>query len=104
MEYKIAIIGEKDEIYAYSLLGMKVFYMTASDPELSKNIRQLIQDGYGVLFITEKIAKQIHSLIKQYDDEFMPAIILIPSDYDATSMGLDRLNESVIKAVGRQIL
>ncbi|MBG9983917.1 V-type ATP synthase subunit F [Aerococcaceae bacterium DSM 111022] len=104
MEYKIAIIGEKDEIYAYSLLGMKVFYMTASDPELSKNIRQLIQDGYGVLFITEKIAKQIQSLIKQYDDEFMPAIILIPSDYDATSMGLDRLNESVIKAVGRQIL
>lgn len=104
MEYKIAIIGEKDEIYAYSLLGMKVFYMTASDPELSKNIRQLIQDGYGVLFITEKIAKQIQSLIKQYDDEFMPAIILMPSDYDATSMGLDRLNESVIKAVGRQIL
>ncbi|MBG9989441.1 V-type ATP synthase subunit F [Aerococcaceae bacterium DSM 111176] len=104
MEYKIAIIGEKDEIYAYSLLGMKVFYMTAEDPELSKNIRQLIQDGYGVLFITEKIAKQIPSLIKQYDDEFMPAIILIPSDYDATSMGLDRLNESVIKAVGRQIL
>lgn len=104
MQYKIAIIGEKDEIYAFSLLGMKVFYMTATDTKLAVKIRELIQDDYGVLFITEKIAKQIPSIIAQYDDEYMPAIILIPSDYDATSMGLDRLNESVIKAVGRQIL
>ena len=104
MQYKIAIIGEKDEIYAFSLLGMKVFYMTATDTKLAVKIRELIQDDYGVLFITEKIAKQIPSSIAQYDDEYMPAIILIPSDYDATSMGLDRLNESVIKAVGRQIL
>ncbi len=104
MQYKIAIIGEKDEIYAFSLLGMKVFYMTANDPDLANKVKKLIQQDYGVLFMTEKIAKQIPSLVAQYDDEFMPAIILIPSDYQATSMGLERLNDSVIKAVGRQIL
>lgn len=104
MQYKIAIIGEKDEIYAFSLLGMKVFYMSSEDDNLADKLKQLIQDGYGILFITEKIAKKIPTFIRQFDEELMPAIILIPSDYDAMSLGLTRLNESVIKAVGRQIL
>lgn len=103
MQYKIAIVGEKDAVYAFGMLGMNVFYTTDAT-QGRQVVKEIIDNDYGVIFITEKLAQQIPDIIKKYDDEFMPAFILIPSDHDSESIGLQRVQENVKKAVGQNIL
>ena len=103
MQYKIAIIGEKDTVYAFGMLGMNVFY-TTDEAHARQLIKDIIKDNYGVIFITEKLAQQIPDVIKKYDDDFMPAFILIPSYQDSDSIGLHRIQDNMRKAVGQNIL
>lgn len=103
MQYKIGFIGEKDAVYAFGMLGMDVHYVYDAS-EIRPLIRELVEDNYGVIFITEKLAKQVPQVIKEYDESFLPAIILIPSEVDSESIGLQRIQENVKKAVGQNIL
>lgn len=103
MQYKIGFIGEKDAVYGFGMLGLDIRYV--QDPsEVKTVIKQLVEDHYAVIFITEKLAQSNESVIRSYDESFLPAIILIPSDVESESIGLQRIQENVKKAVGQNIL
>lgn len=103
MQHKIGFIGEKDAVYAFGMLGLDVFYADEAN-QVRPLIRDLVEKDYGVIFITEKLAKQVPHVIKEYDEAFLPAIILIPSEVDSESIGLQRIQDNVRKAVGQNIL
>lgn len=103
MHYKIGFVGEKDAVYAFGMLGMNVHYVS-SGKEFREVIQQLVSENYGVIFVTEKMAKLAPDIIRKYDEEFVPAIILIPSEVESESIGLQRIQENVKKAVGQNIL
>lgn len=103
MQYKIAIVGEKDTVYPFGMLGMDAFYATEA-AQGRQVIKEIIEDNYGVIFITENLARKIPEIITKYDDEFLPAFILIPSDYHSESLGLERVQENMKKAIGQNIL
>lgn len=103
MQYKIGFVGEKDAVYAFGMLGMNTFYVSTAN-EFRETIKELVEEKYGVIFVTEKISKLAPDVVRKYDEEFLPAIILIPSEVGAESIGLKRIQENVKKAVGQNIL
>lgn len=101
--YKVAVIGDKDSILAFKALGVEV-YTAIDGSDAEKNIKQLAKENFGVIFITEDLAKEIPSTIDKYRQEMTPAIILIPSNKGSQGIGLSDINKSVEKAVGANIL
>lgn len=101
--YKIGVIGDKDSILPFKALGIDVFPVVG-DEETRKTLDTLAMKKYGVVFITEQSAVLIPESIERYNKEIVPAVILIPSNQGSLSIGLDRINENVEKAVGSNIL
>lgn len=101
--YKVAVIGDKDSILAFKALGVEV-YTAIDGSDAKKNIKELAKENFGVIFITEDLAKEIPSTIDKYRQEMTPAIILIPSNKGSMGIGLSDINKSVEKAVGANIL
>ncbi|MFS8651116.1 MAG: V-type ATP synthase subunit F [Caldibacillus sp.] len=101
--YKIAVIGDKNSVLAFKALGIDVFTVT-DELETRKTVNTLAKNGYGIIFITEQIARLIPDTISRYDEKVTPAIILIPSNQGTLNIGMERINKNVEKAVGTNIL
>ena len=101
--YKVAVIGDKDSILAFKALGVEV-YTAIDGTDAKKTIKDLAKKEFGVIFITEDLAKEIPYAIDKYREEMTPAIILIPSNKGSMGIGLADINKSVEKAVGANIL
>ena len=50
------------------------------------------------------LAQEIPETIQRYNNEVIPAVILIPSNRGSLNIGLDNINKNVEKAVGSNIL
>lgn len=101
--YKIGVVGDKDSILAFKALGIDVFPVLDSD-EARKVVDTLAAKKYGVIFITEQVAKDLDETIERYNRELLPAIILIPNNQGTLNIGMQRINDNVEKAVGVNIL
>lgn len=101
--YKIAVIGDKDSVLAFKVLGLDVF--TTVDPQdARKKMNEIAKQGYGIIYITEQLAKEIPDTIQRYYRELVPAIILIPNNKGSLNIGLDNIDKNVEKAIGSNIL
>ncbi len=114
MKYKTAIIGSKDAIAGFSLLGIDTVAVE-TPAEAVEKLLELKKDTrteggrelntYAIIFITEDLAGGISP-----DDEkklargALPAIIPLPSHQGSTGYGLERLKRIVERAVGSNIL
>ena len=49
--YKIAVIGDKDSVLAFKILGVDVF-ITLDGQEARKTIDRIAKKGYGIIFVT----------------------------------------------------
>ncbi len=99
----IAVIGDQSSILGFKALGVEVF--TPSDSlEVRKTIERLARKEYGVIFITEQLAVDVQDTIAQYDDQYIPAIIPIPSNQGSLRIGMNRIDENMEKAVGINLL
>ena len=101
--YKIAAIGDKDSIYGFASIGLEIYPMT--DPsDAIHQLRQMIDGGYAVIFITEQLATEIESELDRYRELPVPAIIPIPGVNGNTGLGMRNVSKSVEQAVGSDIL
>ena len=101
--YKVAVVGDKDSILAFKALGVDVFGVYERE-EARKIVDSIAKKNYGIIFITEQIASLIPDTIERYDKEIIPAVILIPSNQGTLSIGMNKINKNVEKAVGSNIL
>lgn len=101
--YKVGVVGDKDSVLAFKALGVDVNTVTDRE-EARRIVDTMARSNYGVIFITEQIASLIPDTIERYDKEIIPAVILIPSNQGSLSIGMNRINENVEKAVGSNIL
>ena len=98
---KIAAFGDKESISIFSSVGIETFVF-ADSLKAGEKIDEVAND-FGIIFITEALAKDLNNIINKYRDLITPAIILIPSVKGSTGDALLQLKESVIKAVGTDI-
>ena len=100
--YKIGVMGDHDSIYGFAALGFDVFPVEGE--EARKKLRELAESDYAVIYMTEKLAKELSDQIDKYRDELLPAIIQIPGVSGNTGEGVRDVHLSVEKAVGSDIL
>ncbi len=100
---KIGVIGDRDSILGFKVLGLGVFPVTEAD-EATRLIHRLSREDYSVLFITEAVAQTIEETIERYKTVPFPAIILIPGNQGTTGLGIQGVKDSVEKAIGADIL
>ena len=82
-----------------------MFGVTEEDAEDSqRTVDRLAREGYGIIFITEQIARTIGETIERYKNHVLPAIILIPGNQGSLGIGLQKIRDNVEKAVGVNIL
>lgn len=96
---KIAAMGDKESVGIFSSVGIDVFYFENDSEKAQKKLSEIAED-YGVIFITEPLAKELQKQIDKYAESVTPAIILIPSVKNNTGEALKHIRNSVIKAVG----
>jgi len=101
--YKVAVVGDKDSILGFKALGIDAFPVLDGD-EARVAVDNLARKDYGIIFITEQMASLIPDTIERYNNQMIPAVILIPSNQGTLNIGLDRIKDNVEKAVGINIL
>lgn len=101
--YKVAVIGDKDSVLAFRALGVHVFTAIEAN-DARRIVDKLAKEDYGIIFITEQLANDIPETIQRYNNEVIPAVILIPSNRGSLNIGLENINKNVEKAVGSNIL
>lgn len=101
--YKIGVIGDKDSILGFKAIGMSV-YPVEDSSAAKATLEKLARDKYGIVYITEQMAKEIGDTIDQYKDNLVPAIILIPSNQGSLGIGMRNIKKSVERAIGADIL
>ena len=55
--YKIAVLGDYDSIFGFAALGLDTFAVQTRE-EAAEKLHQLAQGGYGIIYITEKLAAE----------------------------------------------
>lgn len=101
--YNIGVIGDKDSITIFKLLGIEIFPCVNAD-EAKKIVDKLVFKKYAIIFITEDLASQIEEVIEKYKKEYIPSIVLIPNSKGSLGIGIKKINDNVEKAIGVNIL
>ena len=101
--YKVAVIGDKDSIYGFALLGLDIY---PTDPTTDKPqlLKKLCNSDYGIIYITEALAVELEAEIDKYRGNPVPAIIPIPGITGNTGIGIASVKKSVEQAVGSDII
>jgi len=111
-KYKIAIIGAKEAILGFKAFGFDIIPSQDVNEAVKKmfELKKQVQaeddsDKYGVIFITEELARDIpEDDYRKLTNSPLPAIIAIPSHKGSTGFGMTRLKRIVERAVGSDIL
>ncbi len=98
----IAVIGDMDSILCFRAIGVSTFPVSESK-EARAVVRRLIQDKVSVIFVTERIASGMMDLIDELAKETLPSVVLIPDNQGSLGLGMERIRQMVIKAVGADI-
>lgn len=101
--YKIAVVGDYDSIYGFATLGLDTFPVTTRK-EAEAKLENLAASKYGIIYITEAMAAECKKTIAKFQEQLLPAIILIPGVSRNTGEGVKGVKLSVEQAVGSDIL
>jgi len=101
--YKIGVMGDRGSVLCFKAVGLDVF-PTGSVAEAKTTLQRIIKEKYAIIYITEKLCKDMVEEIEKYKDIRVPAIIPIPGMDGSHGMGLANLKNSVERAVGADIL
>jgi V/A-type H+-transporting ATPase subunit F len=104
MDYKIAVIGDRESILGFQALGLEVH--TAKPEDAAKVFHNLLlkKEKYAIIYITEELASLLSAEIDDLKDDLLPAVIPIPSKAGPLGLGMNALTRAVERAVGANIL
>lgn len=101
--YKIAVLGDRDSVMGFKVLGLDVF--PAETSETARHLlHQLAKENYAVIYLTEQLAASLEAEVARYKDELTPAIILIPGKEGSLGIGMKNVSRAVERAIGADIL
>lgn len=100
---KIAAIGDRDSVQGFASIGLEVHFSNEAK-EAATLLKKMAQQGYAVIYITEKLASLIPQEIEKYREAVTPAILLIPGVSGNTGEGMRNVSRFVEKAVGSDII
>lgn len=101
---KVAVLGDTESVKGFAAVGLSIF--PCDDPaEALPMFRRLAGSGrYGVIFVTEEMTVLLERELKKLEDTMLPAVIPIPGVKGNNGVGVQRLRDSVERAVGSDII
>ncbi len=101
----IAVNGDRDSVLGFKALGLAVFPVSPSQPQVALEIiERLCHEKYAVIFITELIAQNIEAELRRYRYRTLPSVVLIPNSQGSIGLGRNMVRDTVRRAVGIDIL
>lgn len=100
---KVGMIGDYDSICGFGALGIDVFDVSSVE-RAETVLKNLIQNDYGIIFITEQYAALLHTVLDQYRTQALPAIVPIPPVAGSNGFGISYVKKAVEQAVGSDII
>jgi len=115
MNYRIAIVGPKEAVEGFALLGVDIVpaYTVQETVSALLDLKKKTsfdeagreQPMYGILFVIEEIAAQISpEEDRRLSRGTLPAIVALPSHRGSTGYGEEKLRSLVERAIGSNIL
>lgn len=101
--YKTGIIGDRESVVGFRAVGIDAFPCKTGE-EAAKALRNMAENDYGIIYITEELAAEIEEEIDRYKDEMLPAVIALPGRKGPTGDGMRNVSKAVERAVGADIL
>ena len=101
--YKIALMGNRETIIGFKLLGVFIFPINKKE-ESVEILNKLVKEKYAVIFVTEEIGCQIIEEIEILQKTSFTSITIIPSKSEKKYLGLKILRNNIEKAIGTDIL
>lgn len=99
----IAIIGEKELIFGFNLLGFKLFPVN-NFTEAKDALEKCTKENFKIIFITDNIAELIIDEIEKIQVISPNSICILPNRSESSELSLKLLRKNVEKAVGTDIL
>ncbi|MFX1483268.1 MAG: V-type ATP synthase subunit F [Promethearchaeota archaeon] len=101
---KIAIIGDRDTVTGFRLVGVGDSTIPTSPEETRSALYQYFRDpSMGLVMITEPLAAEAEDTIVELSQSPVPVILLIPDRNGTTGAYETVLKELIRRAVGIEI-
>ena len=98
----IGAIGNREAILCLQAVGVSIF-PSKTGHEAKRAFRSMTKNKFAIILITEAIAELIKDEIEDYRTSTFPAVVVIPDNTGSKGMGLQHIEDAVIKAVGANI-
>lgn len=98
---KLAICSTLEKALIFNTVGFKVVVNTDID-EIRKNIYELINDNYLLIFLDDELYIKLEDVRKQFAFEAFPVFTPLPLK-EGKSIGLEQIYQNVEKAIGFNI-
>ena len=102
-QLQMGAVGEEDVILAFRAIGALTIPAATPD-EVAAALHRLSREGIPVIFITEAAARMAPEAVSRYEQTPDTAVIPIPGIRGSDGYGAQRVCDSVIKAIGADIL
>ncbi len=101
---KIAIIGDRDTVTGFRMVGVQESSVPNNVNEIRKALLDYFRDPrMGLIIITEPLAMQVEDTILELSEAPVPVILLIPDREGSTGAYETVLRELIRRAVGIEI-
>ena len=97
------VVGDYDSIYGFATLGLGICPVKDRE-EIRDRLRRLVEEKYGIIYITEAAAAEVEDELEKYREKTLPAIIRIPGVSGNNGAGIEGVRKTVEQAVGSDIL
>ncbi len=101
--YRIGVIGDRESVLGFKAVGLEVFPCDSSG-EAEKVFKEIAEDSFAIIYITEALYKGLETEIAEYTDRRLPAVIPIPDKDGVLGVGMENVKKAVERAVGADIL
>lgn len=103
MQTKIGVVGFKESIMVFKLMGFDVRYVE-DEKKARIEIDQMAKEKYGVIYVSDVLLEKMNDVVEHYEGQLIPALISIPTHEGSTGYPNQKLQEYVEKAIGQNIL
>jgi V/A-type H+-transporting ATPase subunit F len=100
---KVMVIGDRDSVLGFGALGVKVKTPPLEADKVREAIIEAVNEEVAILFITERLAQEVPDTIRELAQRPLPSVVMIPDASGSKGMGLKKLDEIIVRAVGSTI-
>lgn len=103
MPSDILVVGKRDSILGFKTVGLETLFWENREASVEE-LKQFIEEGMKIIFITENIFEEIQFLINAYSGKIYPVFVPIPDITGSSGVSAQNIRNLVIKALGTDIL